>query len=316
MTGRALHRFLEEEACRPTASLTRAIAEAILSRHGRAVAAILFYGSGLRSSGERTGTLDFYVLAEDYGSFHRRRLSALGNRLIPPNVYHLETSVDGRPVRSKYAVLTLSAFERRASPRAFESLIWGRFSQPCTILFTRDEAIRDRLIDALAEAARTMLNETVGLMPRRFEASDIWVRALQESYRSELRAERADRALKIYRHGAERYDAVAGLVFAEPHTARAVAAPADATGFRHACSPAFRGWTRLRWIARRVVGKLFSVLRLFKAAFTFDGGLDYILGKIASHSGVSVTPTPWQRRHPLLAAPILAWRLRRRNAFR
>jgi hypothetical protein len=42
----------------------------------------------------------------------------------------------------------------------------------------------------------------------------------------------------------------------------------------------------------------------------------YILWKIERHSGVKATATPWQRRHPLLAAPGLAWRLYRRGAFR
>ncbi|HVR67505.1 MAG TPA: hypothetical protein VMT98_12735, partial [Verrucomicrobiae bacterium] len=67
---------------------------------------------------------------------------------------------------------------------------------------------------------------------------------------------------------------------------------------------------------RRWYGKLISVARLTKAVFTFDGGLDYILWKIERHSGVSATATDWQRRHPLLAAPGLAWRLYRRGAFR
>ena len=65
-----------------------------------------------------------------------------------------------------------------------------------------------------------------------------------------------------------------------------------------------------------MIGKLFNIARLIKAAFTFEGGLDYILWKIARHSGVTIAVTDWQRRHPLLAAPGLAWRLYRRGAFR
>jgi hypothetical protein len=58
------------------------------------------------------------------------------------------------------------------------------------------------------------------------------------------------------------------------------------------------------------------LLRLAKGAFTFVGGVDYLLWKIERHSGVKTTVTAWQRRHPLLAAPGLAWRLYRRGAFR
>ena len=57
-------------------------------------------------------------------------------------------------------------------------------------------------------------------------------------------------------------------------------------------------------------------MRLVKAAFTFDGGPDYLVSKIARHTGVTIELTGWQRRHPVLAAPILLWRLRRDGAVR
>ena len=316
MTRQAIFRFLEAKSARPVSPLIGATVDAILSRHGQAVAAVLFYGSALRALEDRTKALDFYVLTDNYRAFYSRRLSALGNWLLPPNVYNFETIVDGAPVRAKYAVLSLSAFERRTSRRAFESLVWGRFAQPCAIAFARDEPTRNRLIAALAEAARTMLNETLGLMRPRFHARDIWVRALQESYATELRAERTDRRLELYRHGAEHYDRIADLVFSELRPARARVMRLGAADFQHSVSFMVHRSTKLRWAGRRIVGKPLSVLRLFKAAFTFDGGLDYILWKIESHSGVSTTPTPWQRHHPLLAAPALAWRLFRRDAFR
>jgi hypothetical protein len=55
---------------------------------------------------------------------------------------------------------------------------------------------------------------------------------------------------------------------------------------------------------------------VLKAASTFDAGLDYILEKIASHSGVEIEVTEAQRRHPVLHAPNLAWQLYRAGAFR
>src|SRR5690606_13814062 len=73
---------------------------------------------------------------------------------------------------------------------------------------------------------------------------------------------------------------------------------------------------RRLWRIRQSVGKLLTVLRLAKGVFTFEGGMDYILWKIERHSGVRATATPWPRRHPLLASPLLAWRLYRTGAFR
>jgi hypothetical protein len=40
------------------------------------------------------------------------------------------------------------------------------------------------------------------------------------------------------------------------------------------------------------------------------------LWKIERHSGVSITLTPWQRRHPILASTVLFWQLYRKGAFR
>jgi len=73
------------------------------------------------------------------------------------------------------------------------------------------------------------------------------------------------------------------------------------------------GW---KWFLRRANGKFVSFSRLVKGAFTFDGGIDYLAWKISRHSGVEITPTPWQRRHPILAGLMLFIQLRRRGAFR
>jgi hypothetical protein len=55
---------------------------------------------------------------------------------------------------------------------------------------------------------------------------------------------------------------------------------------------------------------------LAKSAYTFEGGIDYVLWKIERHSGVRVQLAPWQRRHPLLAAPGLIRKLRRDGVIR
>ena len=50
-------------------------------------------------------------------------------------------------------------------------------------------------------------------------------------------------------------------------------------------------------------------MRLAKASFTFAGGIDYLAWKINRHAGTNIVLTPWQRRHPLLAAVTLLPRL-------
>ena len=141
-----------------------------------------------------------------------------------------------------------------------------------------------------------------------------WIRAFQATYAAELRAEGADRARLVYEADRARYD---GLT--EP-ALRAAGFDVQAHGRR---PPGGTRRARVRAAqpqppggSAASLGKLLSILRLAKGVFTFDGGVDYILWKIERHSGVKATATPWQRRHPLLAAPGLAWRLYRRGAFR
>jgi hypothetical protein len=77
-----------------------------------------------------------------------------------------------------------------------------------------------------------------------------------------------------------------------------------------------RNRNRLAWGLRNVQGKMLSILRLSKAFFTFEGGLEYIQWKIERHSGVKVEWTPRLKKHPLLAVVVLGWRLYRRGGFR
>ena len=148
------------------------------------------------------------------------------------------------------------------------------------------------------------------LVGERFTADDLWVALFRETYGSELRAEPPGRAAEIHAADAGHYQALAEAVLPALAARRA-----DGEGrWTKPATPA--GMPRLRWGLRRAQGKLLSVARLAKAAFTFQGAADYLLWKIERHSGVRIALTPWQRRHPLLASTVLFWRLYRRGAFR
>jgi hypothetical protein len=90
----------------------------------------------------------------------------------------------------------------------------------------------------------------------------------------------------------------------------------DGRFYRARVSAATRLACRLAWKIRSLQGKALTVLRLFKGAFTFTGGLDYILWKIERHTGVTVEVPPRLKPHPILAVCVLSWRLYRRGAFR
>jgi hypothetical protein len=312
----SLRASIESESAQPLGGAALALVEAILRRHGRAAAAVLFYGSCLRRADPTAAedpVYDFYLLVDGYRQAYEGRLAALANATLPPNVFYLEEPWGGRTLRAKYAIISLPQFRRALSPRAFHSYFWARFAQPVRLAYARDAERRAVVVDALTDAVVTLAARACDVAGDRFTPAEFWSRAFAATYAAELRAEGADRARLIYEVDRERYDGLtetalraAGFDVRTTADGRlAVAATAHA-----------RRSAAVAWWFRRLVGKLLSILRLTKGVFTFDGGVDYILWKIERHSGVKATATPWQRRHPLLAAPGLAWRLYRRGAFR
>jgi hypothetical protein len=302
----AIERQLDERAHHGDADVAR-LADAIERRHGPGVAAVLLYGSYLR--GKRDTLLDFYVLVDELGTALPGRWHALGNRLLPPNVYYLSLPADGsRPaLRAKYATMTLSQFER--GMRRYQSYFWSRFTQPTGLVRVRDAAVRRRVIGAMAAAVDTFVRTVAPNLPETFTASELWSAGFARTYRCELRSERADAGPGLYAQQAEFFDALLAAYATTPDPAVAV----DPAGYRRRV--AARPGT-LSWRLRALQGKTLSVLRLVKAAGTFDDPLDYLLWKIERHSGVYIAPTERQRRHPLIFAWPLLLRLYRRGAFR
>lgn len=278
----------------------RALADAARARHGEAIIAVLFYGSALREGAVEGRLVDLYLVAESYEALHESRVMRWLNRRIPPNVYYIETVLDGALLRAKYATVTLDQLERLVSPATENPYFWARFAQPTGLVWSRDEATAGRIARVLASAVRTLAGAARPLLGPAPQPAFFWTRAFEETYRTELRAEKPHRALQLYQASSLRYDRLTEAL-------RTVLPVPDA---------AAAGRGRRAWRRRRLEGKAWSILRLLKAAFTFDGGADYLAWKISRHSGVAVTVTPWQRRHPILGAALQFWRLYRKGAFR
>lgn len=273
------------------------------ARHGEAVLGVLFYGSCLRTGDPAHSLLDFYLLVSDYRAAHGRRFAALANRLLPPNVYYDECTHEGARLRGKYAVISLDDFRRRCRGEGRSVSIWARFSQPVALIDPRDAGVRDVVTGALADAVRTMLAAALPLCEPGDGPAEVWTRAFELTYGAELRAERPGKGRELYELDRARHDRLYG-----PALVELAMQPGGDAATRRAAE---RAWRR-----RRRAGKAASLLRLVKAAFTFKGGIDYLAWKISRHSGVAIEPTPWQRRHPLLAGLTLYLRLRRKGAFR
>ncbi len=280
----------------PVAREVTLLADEFHEIYGDALLAVLAYGSCLRGVGFDESLVDLYALVTRYRDAHKGSLVALANRIVPPNVYYLECDGGGQTLRSKYAVVSLDQFEAKVSETTSNPYFWVRFAQPCALVFARDEAIRARVHAALAAATRTAYANGLGITGDAADWRRIWTSLFEATYRTELRPESASRAASIVEAGQDHFERVSGIL---ENTAGAPVAPVSAS-----------------WPWRRVAGKALSVARLVKAGFTFRGGADYIAWKISRHSGVEIEVTPWQRRHPILAAIAMAPKFYRKGGFR
>jgi hypothetical protein len=156
-------------------------------------------------------------------------------------------------------------------------------------------------VAAVASAAVTLLGFTrpaMGPMQSRDDLA-VWRQAFAFTYGAELRAERGARAGSIVDADPERYRRLAAATDIPETT--------DAQTLRAALKA---------WRKRQRSGKRLSIVRLFKASFTFAGGIDYLAWKINRHAGTEIRIAPWQRRWPLLGALTLLPRLLARGAVR
>jgi len=136
------------------------------------------------------------------------------------------------------------------------------------------------------------------------------------SYSAELRAESKGRIATLWDSNQAYYEQVAHATFSAHFPKVKVIQRNDITMYEMEYSRGDHTKNRLAWTVRKVQGKFLSILRLMKAAFTFQGGADYLIWKIERHSGVKIELTPVQRRHPIWAGLTTFWRLYRKGAFR
>lgn len=304
-----LHELIAAELHRPVLPGVEVVVEALRRRYGDAVQAVLFYGSCLRTGRIDDNILDVYVLVDRYRAAYANRRLALFNALLPPNVFYLECPWQDRVIRAKYAVISVDDFVAGTSLSCFNVSLWARFAQPCVLAYARDARAAHVTETAVAAAVVTFITRAVPLAPPVFSAAQLWEAGLLASYSAELRPERAAAVQQLVSNNLQRYQYVTDAACGE---AGGVPASVHGTGdpvyYAARLSRLGRFCGRQAWYVRRIQGKILNFLRLIKAVFTFDGGVDYVLWKIRRHSGVNIEVSPRLRRHPLIACWWILWR--------
>ena len=272
----------------PVAAHVRAIAGRLANP---GVAAVLFYGSNLRT-GSTEGVLDFYVLT-----------AGPPERGLWPRVGYHEFPLDGRMLRAKIATMRLTTFAQAAGGTLADTTIWTRFVQPAALVWTADAATRATVVAAVAAASVTAARFAAALGPARGTAADYWRALFRQTYAAELRVEKPGREEQILIHGAGRYEALLPLAW----DAGSIGFARQGNDYVPALSD--RAGVTAAWHRRRRLGRPLNLIRLVRAAWTFEGAGEYGAWKVERHTGVRVEMTPWRRRHPILAAPAVFWRV-------
>jgi len=308
-----LEQLIASELAAPVPDGVAFVAERIRARHGDSVRAILFYGSCLRMRDFQHSLLDFYVLVESYWRLGTSRLYAALNALLPPNVYYTKVIEGERSIQAKYAVVSLTDFARYTSARSFQAYFWGRFAQPCALVYAADAAAAQAVTEALANAVTTFVQRGLPLLPAPCSVQALWTTQLTLSYAAELRAERTAVAQQLYAAAPQRYARVTRAAL--PRLPFPAAAEVVDGTLRITAQCRASGAAAL-WRVRCLCGKVLSLLRILKSALTQEGSVDYAILKVERHSGLTVDPAWRQQRHPLLALGVEVWRMYRKGAFR
>jgi hypothetical protein len=277
------------------------------------VRAVLFYGSGLwQSDSPPAGVVyDFYLLVSSYCAFQSGRGLAVAGHILPPNVYFEEAEFGNGATRCKYAVLTVKQFIRAARGGSFTPHIWARFAQPYCIAYTDSETLRQSLMEATMESVLCFHRRVFHLVDTA-TLRECWQAGLRTTYADELRSEPKNRVDALFDANARAFvQRTAQAVAALPTLAERVSEDL----VRSRVPPWRRGCYRAALFARRPFTKLVVFLRLVKAGFTFQGGLEYAQWKIERHSGIRVELSDFNRRHPVLGGLLLFWRVVRRGGL-
>lgn len=290
------------------------LVDSLIMRFGESVEAVMMYGSCLHSDiSLEEGIVDLYVVVDSYSKAYQKRYLANLNTWLAPNVFYLEIPHQGKTLRAKYAVISISDFEQGAQIW-FHPYIWARFAQPSRLLYSRNNAVKERINTSLAQCVVTFLKSGgAALEAGVYDVKEIWTRCLTLTYAAELRAEKESRAHHL---ALVNLNALTRLTEEASPMLTGILERLENGKYHCLTDPETQRKTLWLWRLRRWQGRVLSILRLAKATLTFNNSVDYAAWKIERHTGVQVKVTPTMRRYPILWGLTIAWELLRQGVLR
>ena len=305
-----LREAVRARVCAPPRPDAVELAAGLRERAGDMLAAVVFFGSRkTQASPDAWSAYDFFVIVHGYRAFFAslrahgalRRpawLVAALNAVLPPNQVGITmTLADGRVARAKCAVVSSSAFLRETSHRRHDHFFLGRLCQQTELVLAGDGALREQVLDALADAHALTYTWVRPWLPARFDVGEYCRTMLRVSFGAEIRPEPSDRAQALWDAQQEYLRAVYGVLLHELRRTGALLEPES--GVFSVARPAGR-MERVRLQLYFAWSKVRATARWAKYVVTFDDWLEFILRKARRHSGQAIELTPRERKLPLL----------------
>ncbi len=308
MSPDALREALRRIAFPPEGAPVAQRLAATIAERADGVRAIIFFGSRKSGAGaNEASAYDVFLAVDDYARFYRSlaeagwvsrpRMAALLNHWLPPNVVSLAPTVEGRAVLAKCAVLTFERLCRETSARRHDHFCIGRLFQPVEVVWTRDAETAERVLALLESAVRETAAWIHSSTPETFTAEAYVHALLRVSLAGEIRPEPASRAERLLDAQRDAVVPLYGELLRDLESRGMLVSNAEEE-WRWA-RPA-SAWESLRTRGYFLRSKIRATLRWSKYMITFEGWLDYLLRKIARHTGEQIVLTDRERRFPLV----------------
>ncbi|QHI95588.1 hypothetical protein GT348_04295 [Aristophania vespae] len=301
-----LKEILVSELTTSVAEPVALFAEALANELPKLPMGVLFYGSLLRDS-DPTGILDFYIITESSADFSGSSLNQYANKILPPNVRYAETTHQGKIYRAKIATLSYEQFLARSSFSTTDTTIWARFCQPVRLLWVRDTHSADKILEAIERCIITASCWAALLGPERAPAEIYWHTLFAHTYKAELRVEKKGRSHNILQGQEARFAECLLAAWKQAH----ISVEFHSAELQPYITKRNRLKAKKSWNRIERLGRPLNVMRLIKAAFTFENGLSYILWKIERHTGKKIIVSDFEKKHPIICLPLIIWRLRK-----
>lgn len=274
---------------------------------------VLYYGSSLWKQ-DLTGLLDFYIVCDDLAEWYEGKTGYyFANALLPPNIEYHEYKEGEQTLRAKVAILSLKQLKQATGLQSIDTTMWARFCQPAKIMWSKDTQACQDLLGCLTRAVETACWWAGYLGPKQGTSEDFWCNLFTHTYGAELRVEAKNRPMSILEN---REDYFLQLLEAGWQSASISFHQPQKNYFIVTISDHERQKAQKKWQFRQKLGRPLNIVRLIKAAFTFQGGADYIAWKIKRHQGIDLHLTSFQKKHPLMSAPWILIKLYRQGVFK